>query len=77
MTVSELIMWLQEEDQNAIVVTRGYEGGYCDINSVAKYRYIVLNVNDEWYYGPHDGIDALDEKEYLGKTQVKALLLGD
>lgn len=65
MTVAELIELLKKCDQSARVVTTGYEGGYCDINELVPIR-LKLNVNDEWYLGPHeptgtkgDGVDAI------------------
>jgi hypothetical protein len=56
MTVNELIEWLQAYPSNLRVVVSGYEGGFNDI-SKAELIELNLNVNDEWYYGPHERPD--------------------
>lgn len=53
MTVKELIQQLQQLDPNLHVFTRGYEGGYCDINGFES-KEVALDVNTAWYYGPHE-----------------------
>ena len=63
MTIAQLIEELQKHDPTRIVVHCGYEGGREEIRVVKPIK-LNLNVNDEWYYGPHeessDGdIDAL------------------
>lgn len=66
MTVQELIECLQNYDPRLRVCTHGYEGGYCDTRKegIRAIR-IALNVNSEWYYGPHDdgfgGGDVVEE----------------
>jgi hypothetical protein len=54
MKVKELIKLLEEVDQDALVVTRGYEGGVTSDISVRGDLIILLNVNDAWYYGEHE-----------------------
>ena len=65
MTVKELIQQLQQHDPDTRVVVNGYEGGLGDLEDLEKVK-IELNVNTEWYYGPHEityktnrGLDAL------------------
>lgn len=65
MTIKELIQQLQQHDPNTRVVVNGYEEGLCDIEDLEEVK-IKLNVNTEWYYGPHEetdkasqGLDAL------------------
>lgn len=57
MTVAELIDYLKTLQPDRYILTRGYEGGYCDITT-ADLRDVELNVNSAWYYGPHDDADA-------------------
>lgn len=58
MTVSELIELLKTLPPDALVVTRGYEGGYCDVVGADKLS-LVLNYNTAWYYGPHETLDKV------------------
>lgn len=66
MTVEELIAHLANFNPKARVVVDGYEGGYQDvIKERIGTRRINLNVNEESYYGPHEGVynsfDPYDE----------------
>lgn len=67
MTVFELIERLKQLPPNVRVVTRGYEGGYCDITEIQEKK-LRLNVHREWFYGPHDepygDNEPFDEKAY-------------
>jgi hypothetical protein len=58
MNVQQLIEELQKHPPEMRVIVNGYEGGYCDINSLEQ-KSIRLNVHepDCWYYGPHDDAD--------------------
>jgi hypothetical protein len=67
MTVKELIKMLQGFDDNLRVVVAGYEGGFNDLSRAEPIE-LNLNVNDEWYYGPHERPDE-------GKGDETALLL--
>jgi hypothetical protein len=69
MKVKELIGMLQAYDGEMLVVTSGYEGGYDEIAKTEEIE-LKLNVNEEWYYGPHERPDD-DEK-----GDVKAVQLG-
>lgn len=76
MKVAELIEYLKTQDQEAIVVTRGYEGGYCDVDEGAEVN-LVLNIprhKGVWYYGPHDKPRDYDEVEKEMQT-TKCLCL--
>jgi hypothetical protein len=53
MTIKELIQQLQQLDPDLHVFTNGYEGGYCDV-VIGEEKEIALNVNEAWYYGPHE-----------------------
>ena len=77
MTVKQLIKILQQiPDQDTMVMTNGYEGGYDDINDIIPEPItIALNVNDKWYYGKHDNIDNMYNKYIDNLTIVKAIVL--
>jgi hypothetical protein len=75
MTVKELIESLSKiEDQEAIVMTKGYERGFDDIKNLnLELIDMALNVNDEWYYGAHE---IAEDRYHLDKFQVvKAIIL--
>jgi hypothetical protein len=54
MNVRQLIEELQKYPPEMRVIVSGYEGGYCDTNSLEQ-KTIRLNVRGPncWYYGPH------------------------
>lgn len=64
MTVAELMFKLQGLPHDARVVVSGYEGGVGDVANVSEVM-IKLNVNDEWYYGPHEMEDGDTPAVYL------------
>ena len=75
-TVSELIEELKAFPPDVRVVTSGYDGGYRDCGSLEIIK-IVLDVNDAWYYGPHDTPwDGKHSyyKTHPGKERVDAVL---
>jgi len=55
MTVKQLIEALSKiEDQEAWVMTSGYEGGYNDVMNINPAPIdMALDVNEQWYYGSH------------------------
>lgn len=53
MTIEELIKELQQYDPKLPVLLSGYEGGVYLPNRMRKVN-VALNVNKEWYYGPHE-----------------------
>ena len=71
MTIKELIQQLQQHDPNTRVVVNGYEGGLCDIKNLEKVK-IELNVNTEWYYGPHE--ETYDTNQGLGALLMNRLV---
>lgn len=76
MTVAELIEKLSQiEDQNTRVVTRGYEGGYDDVNHDFREIDMALNVNTEWYFGKHDKVDNVYHEDREKYQIVKAIIL--
>ena len=77
MTVKELIESLSKiEDQDAIVMTKGYEGGFDDIENLNLEPIdMALNVNDEWYYGAHETISDVYHEDKEKYQIVKAIIL--
>lgn len=53
MNVEALIEQLKKYPPDTKVVIAGYEGGVREISYTGLCP-IALNVNDEWYYGPHE-----------------------
>jgi hypothetical protein len=74
MNVDQLIKRLQMYPQDLRVVIRGYEGGYDDINNFEQLK-IVLDYNDEWYYGKHDDASFVHNEEAKANA-VDALRIG-
>jgi hypothetical protein len=66
MTVAELIEQLKQLPPESMVVRSGYEGGLTEVATV-DIRTIRLDVNTEWWYGPH-------EEDKFG--DVKAVFIG-
>jgi len=56
MTVEQLISELQTLPPNLLVLVDGYEGGFCDIDSLKTMK-VELNFHSEDYYGPHEETD--------------------
>ena len=77
MTVKQLIEKLSIiEDQEAWVMVRGYEGGYDDVENLnTKPIDMVLDVNDEWYYGKHERIEDVVEEARKDSQIVKAIII--
>lgn len=76
MIVKELIEHLKSQDQEAVVVTSGYEGGYRDVDGTEELN-LVLNVpryEGKWYYGPHDYPREYDAEE-MKMSKTKCLYL--
>lgn len=67
MTVKDLIKYLSHLDQDTKVVTRGYEGGYCELESIHK-SLLAVDFNKEYYYGKHED---LEQTRHFPEKQVK------
>jgi len=57
MIVQELIDQLQKLDPNLRVFTKGYEGGYEDVNFNGRICDFKLDYHEWWYYGPHEVVE--------------------
>lgn len=71
MKVSNLIQMLQLMDPDAMVVVRGYEGGYKDVDCASNVK-LALNVHKEWYYGRHEEAEFVDN--YSGPVTDAVLI---
>ncbi len=58
-TVGDLRKKLEALPDDAPVFISGYEGGIIDAVSLEKVA-VKLNVNAEWYYGPHETLSRVD-----------------
>jgi hypothetical protein len=53
MTKAELIEALSPFPDDTMIVIPGYEGGRKEVEWTEEIK-LKLNVNTEWYYGPHE-----------------------
>jgi len=74
MTTSQLIEQLKNYPPDLRVVSRGYEGGYDDVDSFEQLK-LVLNYNKEWYYGKHEDASFIRNEE-VKVNAVDALRIG-
>lgn len=77
MTVAELIEKLSQiENQDAFIMTKGYEGGHNDVDSInIEPVDVALNVNTEWYYGAHEKISNVYHEDREKYEVVKAIII--
>jgi len=69
MTITELIEVLRKYPPELQVVVKGYEDGFNDIDTIKQVS-IILNANEEWWYGSH-----ADSKDKPGEPAL--LLAGE
>lgn len=74
MTVKELIEQLSGLDPELHVFVPGYEGGYHYVK-ISDIKDVSLNWNSEWYYGPHELTEHIQEKFRSQHEQVKGIIL--
>lgn len=74
MKVKDLIEELSQYSPDMEVVTSGYEGGCKNISSVRKTQ-IILNVNSEWWYGPHEELNEYTEEQIKDHAITYAIYL--
>jgi len=76
MKVIDLIELLQKFDPSLPVMVAGYEGGYSVVDGIVEPRTFVENVNNAWYYGPHDlDNEYLDQKQHGYKPRFQAVTI--
>ena len=66
LTVSDLITALSTLPPDLEVLIPGYEGGFSPIAAI-KQDTLLTNVNNEWYYGPHDELDSVSDPDSYKK----------
>lgn len=77
MTVEELINQLKQYDPKLPVLLAGYEGGVYEArgNAISEVT-IAINVNDAWYYGPHEIVyDGINDDMYPGNQRQQGLYI--
>ena len=74
MKVKELIKMLSEQDQEAMVVISGYDGGVNELRVVSA-AVVELNVNESWYYGKHELDDRVFPGDIIPETHARAVFL--
>ena len=72
MKVKELIEQLSKLDPEVVVVKAGYEGGVAQITGTGP-CIIALDINNEWYYGPHELVTMYNG--YPDSKQEKAVFI--
>lgn len=80
MKIHQLIEILLHHNQDLDVTVDGYEGGIHDLQ-VENIRLVdlMVNVNDEWYYGEHeewDGDEGYHNRQHPNALRKSALNLG-
>jgi hypothetical protein len=75
MTVRELIERLQTQDPELRVFTKGYEGGYNDVEFNGKIVEVVPDYNKEWYYGKHQPVDQVHKETLKTCDKIKGIVL--
>ena len=63
MKIKDLILELNKHDPDTQVCLTGYEGGVYNPTKVLEVT-VALDVNDEWYYGPHEQIVPDLDRDY-------------
>lgn len=77
-TIKQLIAALQAYDPDLPIMLPGYEGGVYSPQPKLHQATIALEVNQEWYYGPHEVVDVEDpyqQEQYSQFKQTKAVIL--
>jgi hypothetical protein len=75
MKVKELIAELSKLDPELMIVKSGYEGGMAEVTGSGLCR-VRLNVNKEWYYGPHELLpDTLGPDEALTEEGTRVVFI--
>jgi len=67
MKVKDLIEKLQTLPGDMIVVRPGYEGGVTELSGI-KTKKVVLNYNEAWYYGEHELVEDLVDRNISIET---------
>jgi len=71
MKIKELIEQLKKYDPEMLVVARGYESGWDDIN-IIKEQILIEEENNSWYEGKYS---YFEEKKDNPDNAIKAITL--
>lgn len=74
MTVAELIAILSQYPAETPVMVLGYEGGYSNVKDV-RLETMLLNVNRDWYYGPHEVENDFPARDYPNAEKSSGLII--
>jgi hypothetical protein len=72
MKIKELIEQLKKYDPEMLVVARGYESGWDDIDIIKEQILIEWEYNDSWYDGKYS---YFQEKQNNPDNAIKAITL--
>jgi len=71
MKIKELIEQLKKYDPEMLVVVRGYESGWDDIDIIKEQILIKLKYNDSWYEGKYSHF----QEQHNPDRVIKAITL--
>jgi hypothetical protein len=74
-TVKRLIKQLEQFDGDLPVMLHGYEGGVYNGPNNLHTSIVVLDVNQEWYYGPHEIMHEYMEDDCKNCEKITALII--
>lgn len=69
MKVSDLIELLKRQPPDLRVILKGYENGYADISGLRE-RSIKLDVNPQWWNGPHEAAEATPDETAIELVRI-------
>lgn len=76
MTVEELINELKQYDPKLPILLSGYEGGVYEAHGECTRQVLVaLDVNNEWFYGPHEIVQESDADLYPTHKRTKGVYI--
>ena len=71
LTVADLIALLHNLPQDLPIAIPGCEGGYSPVIAILQ-KTLVENVNDVYWYGSHDDVEAVTESEIIERKLTKS-----
>jgi len=75
MKIKDLIAELQKHDPEMQAIRAGYEGGVDFVANVTCHE-VALDVNTDWWYGPHEILlHDLQREELHNYTKTQAVLI--
>ena len=74
MTVGDLIKELQTIPPDLIICRPGYEGGFKEVKKAVTVL-LAVNINSEWYYGEHELLKNVQEKNSQTYEVMQGVIL--